>query len=126
MEGGSQGLSPMERAARYVAAYGRSYSSHKGTRVVIQLFTKQAKRLEELRQVFGGNYYRHKAGFMWVTGKKDVLLHVAEAVRPYLADRHRLGVLLDYAEAYNVNPTGSGDSSSLHEGESADDQSVLA
>jgi hypothetical protein len=109
MESGHQDGDPMERAARYIAAHGRSYRSHKGKRVTLQIFTKQVRKLEEVRRLFGGNYYRHLSGFIWAVSKKDVLIQVARAVQPVVVDGHRLGVLLEYLEVHDA-PVGHGNS----------------
>lgn len=76
-------LSRIEDATNNVARHGRSYNLQ-NDRIAVHLWSKDASALKVLKEVFGGNYYRHGSGFLWICSKRSQLQKVWEAIQPYL------------------------------------------
>jgi hypothetical protein len=85
----------VEDATLAVAGRARSYNL-KNNRIAVHLWGKDAALLRVLKEVFGGNYYRHGSGYLWICSKRDQLERVWEAVQPHLDEeaKNRLGPLM--------------------------------
>lgn len=100
MEDGYKDRDEVGNASRILANRGRAYTSHRGSRLTVQMFSKQYRTLELIKRVFGGNYYRHQSGWLWSTSRKDTVELIRTHVREFLPTRHNLELLWeDLADA---------------------------
>lgn len=78
------------RATRLVSAMGRAYYINRGHSVTLQVYSNSEHEVSLLKEVFGGNYYRHRNGFQWVLSSKEGLAKVARYVsRPFPLAREK-------------------------------------
>lgn len=46
----------------------------------MRVFSKKRADMVVLEEAFGGNYYKHGAGFVWVLGNRERLLELVESL----------------------------------------------
>ncbi len=73
-------LSKVRDAAVTVAQKGTAYNVKNG-RLAVQVWSKDYTRLDTVKEVFGGNYYRHGSGFVWACSKRADLVAMWKSVR---------------------------------------------
>lgn len=61
----------------------RAYPVKNG-RIALHVWTKDMGRLDVLKEIVGGNYYRHGSGFLWVCSKRDEIVAIADVIRESL------------------------------------------
>ena len=75
----------MGRATRVILTKGRVYID-KGKYIQLRVFAKELVVLDMLTRSFGGNYYPHGSGYVWVVSKLSDLENIARQVNlPELA-----------------------------------------
>jgi hypothetical protein len=70
----------LREAEEVVLIKGRTYPYH-GRYLQIQVFTKWLTEVNLLVQRFGGNYYKHGTGFVWVLANRQKLLQMVDALQ---------------------------------------------
>ena len=73
--------------AKLVCGTARGYL-YRGLYPQIRLFTKYPLELDHLTQTFGGHYYPHLAGYIWVLSKQSEVQELLTKVKPYLPSRY--------------------------------------
>ena len=73
-------LTKMQDAVLTIAQQGRAYKVNP-SRITLHVWNKDYTRLDSLKEVFGGNYYNHGSGSLWICSKRDVLKEIWEAVK---------------------------------------------
>jgi len=68
-------------AKRILIERGRGYL-YKGRYPQLTVFTPRVEEATCLKQAFGGNYYRHGNGVVWVLSRRDALDAVLSAIAP--------------------------------------------
>ena len=76
-------LSKVKDATLTVAQKGRAYKIGED-RLTVQVWSKDYTMLDTVKEVFGGNYYRHGSGFIWACSKRSQLMDVWKGVKPYV------------------------------------------
>lgn len=84
-------LSRLRVATLTVAEKGRAYKVGKN-RLSLHVWSKDRTVLDTLKETFGGNYYRHGSGFVWMCSKRSILYDIWVAVRPF-AESETLSLL---------------------------------
>ncbi len=90
-------LSKLQDATLTVAERGRAYTTKDG-RVTVQVWAKDPLKLEAVKEVYGGNHYKHGSGSVWILSKQSALMDMWVKVRHYLVR----GNLLILEVAYEV------------------------
>ena len=72
-------LTKLEDAVLTIAQQGRAYKVNP-SRITLHVWSKDYTRLDSLKEVFGGNYYNHGSGSLWICSKRGVLREIWEAV----------------------------------------------
>ncbi len=72
-------LTKMQDAILTIAQQGRAYKVGP-TRITLHVWNKDYTRLAVLKEVFGGNYYNHGSGSLWICSKRAVLRDIWEKV----------------------------------------------
>lgn len=72
----------MDEATRIIVARARTYwkPAHLRDKVILQVWSKQIMDLRKLVKKFGGNYYTHKAGFVYQLSKDEDLLELTKEI----------------------------------------------
>ncbi len=73
-------LTKMQDAVLTIAQQGRAYKVTP-IRITLHVWDKDYTRLDGLKEVFGGNYYTHGSGSLWICSKRGVLKEIWEAVQ---------------------------------------------
>ena len=73
-------LAKMQDAVLTIDQQGRAYRVG-NSRITLHIWNKDYTRLESLKEVFGGNYYTHGSGSLWICSKRGVLKEIWEAVQ---------------------------------------------
>lgn len=76
-------LSKVIDATLTVVQKGRAYKIGED-RLTVQVWSKDYTMLDTVKEVFGGNYYRHGSGFIWACSKRSQLMNMWESVRLHL------------------------------------------
>jgi hypothetical protein len=84
----------LECAAQIVITRGRVYVYKRCRHANLAVFTAKISEIDLLKRVFGGDYYKHRAGYYWVLGKREDQLRLLELVQPFLQQEHRLTKLI--------------------------------
>lgn len=79
-------------AIHIVVEKGRAYST-KGGGLSVKVWSKDVGEVKTLKDVFGGNYYRHGSGLYWMCGNRRQLKTLATEVWSSLEEGHQLGLL---------------------------------
>jgi hypothetical protein len=69
-----------EKAVRIICRDGRSYPTRGGKYVQMQVFSTRQDDVDLLTRVFGGNYYKHKSGWQWISSHKATMQRIRAAV----------------------------------------------
>lgn len=85
-------ITRIKDAVLTVAQKGRAYGVG-DTRVTVHVWSKDVAVLKNVKEAFGGNYYRHGSGFTWMCSKQSHLVRVWKLVSPHLPPNHRLELL---------------------------------
>ena len=72
-------LSKVIDATLTIAQKGRAYKIGEG-RLTVQVWSKDYTMLNTVKEVFGGNYYRHGSGFIWACSKRSQLVAIWEGI----------------------------------------------
>lgn len=80
----------MGRATDLIKKRGRAYFTNGGKYVSVHVFSKYLRDVQVLCDLFGGGYYQHGVGWMWMLGsarEQLKLLHslggdIPEALQP--------------------------------------------
>ncbi len=72
-------LSKTIDATLTVAQKGRAYKIGEN-RLTVQVWSKDYTMLATVKEVFGGNYYRHGSGFIWACSKRSQLMDMWEGI----------------------------------------------
>jgi hypothetical protein len=91
-------LAKLKDAILTVAGKGRAYRAN-NNRVTVHVWSKDVGVLRNVKEAFGGNYYRHGSGMTWMCSKKSDLTYLWKVVNPHLPDNHKLELL---EEAYET------------------------
>ncbi len=75
-----------------VAQRGRAYSVA-DNRVTVHVWSKDVGVLKNVKEAFGGNYYKHGSGLTWMCSKRSHLEHMWKVVSPHLPPNHRMQLL---------------------------------
>ncbi len=67
-----------EDAQLLISEKGRVYRTKTG--IALRVWHKDVDRLQVLIDVYGGNYYRHQSGFVWVCARRATLRLISEEV----------------------------------------------
>ena len=92
MESGRRDKGQVERATALVIDRARCYVT-KGKYRVLRAFLTEYSDAQLLVTVFGGNCYVHGSGYSWVMGGVEDVQRLAEVIKPYLQEGHRLEIL---------------------------------
>lgn len=84
-------------ACRLLTTRGHAYRS-KNKYVIVQFFSKSLVEVDKLRECFGGNYYSHGVGFIWVLQQRDDVRKLAEILEPHLPEVHDLALIYQLPE----------------------------
>lgn len=79
MESGQRSGDALGKGASTVNERGRVYKS-KGY-PVLHVFSIQLVDVIHLRDLWGGNYYKHGSGYLWILGKREGQLQVLKDVK---------------------------------------------
>lgn len=79
MDSGRRHSDALGRSARIVKDKGRVYLS-KGKYITLRVFSKARGDVVTLQKVYGGNYYEHGTGYIWVLGDKEGLKYLVESL----------------------------------------------
>jgi len=76
-------LSKVIDATLTITQKGRAYRIGED-RLTVQIWSKDYTMLDTVKEVFGGNYYRHGSGFIWACSKRSQLMNVWEGVKDHV------------------------------------------
>jgi hypothetical protein len=76
-------LSKTVDATLTIAQKGRAYKIGEN-RLTVQVWSKDYTMLNTVKEVFGGNYYRHGSGFIWACSKRSQLMNVWKGVKDHV------------------------------------------
>lgn len=77
------------KAARLVITRARAYSVRDGRYLTVKVFTTEEHDAEILADVYGGNYYPHRSGWLWILGNQDDIADMYKALREQI-ENHAL------------------------------------
>jgi hypothetical protein len=69
-------------SARGLIERARVYRTHGGRYTVVKVFSKKKTDMTILCNAFGGNFYVHGVGYIWVLSSKKALADVVRALAP--------------------------------------------
>lgn len=90
-----------KRAAVYtILERGRAYILQDGERITLHIWHKDVTVVQNIKDVYGGNFYRHGSGFLFACSSRKVLREIWRAVNPRITDfeNSRLTLLGDVEE----------------------------
>jgi hypothetical protein len=75
-----------DMSARDLIEKARVYRTHGGRYVVVKVFSKSKDDMTTLCDEFGGNFYAHGVGYIWVLSSKRALTEMVRALAPNVPD----------------------------------------
>lgn len=78
---------PLRDPGQIVCAKARGYLYH-GKYPQVCVFTKYISELDHLVTAFGGHYYKHLAGYIWVLSRRSEIATMMTKVKPWLPSCH--------------------------------------
>lgn len=94
-------IARLKDAILTVADKGRAYKTN-NDRVTVHVWSKNVGVLKNVKEAFGGNYYRHGSGLTWMCSRRSDLTYLWKVVSPHLPDNHKLTLLEDEYEPKNI------------------------
>ena len=82
--------SATEQAVKIVVARGKAYKYKNCNHVSVVVFSRSLTEIDKLIRSFGGNWYKHLGGFLWVLGKKEDQTRMMSLVLPHIDEDHKL------------------------------------
>jgi hypothetical protein len=99
LDQGLEHIIKVQDAVATIVERGRTYRTQAGG-ISLHVWDKNVAVLKNVKEVFGGNYYRHKSGLVWMCSNRRVLKDVWVTTAPYLdnGSRERLALLEVFSE----------------------------
>ena len=98
---GIQNVTAMQAAVLTILERGRAYILKDGERITLHVWHKDVNVVQNIKDVYGGNYYRHGSGFLYACSNRKILKKMWRSVNPRITDfeNSRLTLLGDVEEA---------------------------
>ena len=77
---GKDARAPITDPKELLLARGRSYA-YRGRYLQIQVFSKYLPEMHALQKAYGGHYYKHGTGFVWVEANRQRLIQIVDELR---------------------------------------------
>lgn len=76
-----------KQAAVYtILERGRAYILKDGERITLHVWHKDVNVVQNIKEVYGGNYYRHGSGFLYACSSRKILKEIWRSVNPRITD----------------------------------------
>lgn len=91
MESGRRDQDTLGRAAELLVERGRVYRHGFGRKYwAVHFFSRSIPEMRLVKKCFGGNYYRHGVGYLWVISSKEGIRVLLTEVTPYMTEDSQL------------------------------------
>lgn len=91
MESGFGDQGTLGGAAELLVNRARAYKHGRGRKYwMVQYWTTNVHETRLIKKWFGGNYYRHGVGFVWVLASKRGLKLMLSKLTPYMSEESQL------------------------------------
>lgn len=100
IEDGVKQVTAVRAAVYTILERGRAYRLEDGERITLHVWHKDVTVVQNIKDIYGGNFYRHGSGFLYACSSRKVLRKIWLAANPRITDfeNSRLTLLGDVEE----------------------------